>query len=111
MKLKDYIDKLPENIHIKGERGLTGKELRILEPYLHNIEEFIFKKVNIIDELNVIGEPQIIITDTGVEFITDIEPKLIVTKELDKLKHNIEIYSVFNKNNDTFVVCTEDSII
>ena len=31
MKIKDYLETLPENINISGMKGLFGKELKILE--------------------------------------------------------------------------------
>ena len=37
MKIKDYLETLPENINISGMKGLFGKELKILEPYFESI--------------------------------------------------------------------------
>ena len=57
MKIKDYLETLPENINISGMKGLFGKELKILEPYFESIDELKGKKIEIIEEINMVGEP------------------------------------------------------
>ena len=68
MKIKDYLETLPENINISGMKGLFGKELKILESYFESIDELKGKKIEIIEELNMVGEPIMEMTSDGVSF-------------------------------------------
>jgi len=110
MKIKDYLETLPENINISGQKGLFGKELKILEPYFESIEELKGKKIEIIEELKTIGEPVMEMTNDGVSFKHETEPKLINIKGTDGLSNEVKIYSIFLQNGDVIVGCTEDSI-
>lgn len=110
MKIKDYLETLPENINISGMKGLFGKELKILEPYFQSIDELKGKKIEIIEELKSIGEPIMEMTDDGVSFKQETEPKLINIKGMDELSDNVKLYSIFLQNGDVIVRCTEDSI-
>ena len=49
MKIKDYLETLPDNIN-SDNKGLFGKELRILEPHFESIEELKGRKIEIIEE-------------------------------------------------------------
>lgn len=108
MKIKDYLETLPENS--SGQKGLFGKELKILEPYFENIEELKGKKIEIIKELKTVGEPIVEMTKDGVSFKHETEPKLINVKGTKDLSNNIKVYSIFLQNDDVIVRCTEDSI-
>lgn len=110
MKIKNYLETLPENINISGQKGLFGKELKILEPYFESIEELKGKKIEIIEELKTIGEPIMEMTNDGVSFKHETEPKLINIKGIDGLSNEIKLYSIFLQNGDIIVRCTEDSI-
>ena len=110
MKIKDYLETLPENINIPGQKGLFGKELKILEPYFESIEELKGKKIQIIEELKTISEPIMEMTKDGVSFNHETEPKLINVKGLDSLSNEVKLYSIFLQNGDVIVRCTEDSI-
>jgi hypothetical protein len=110
MKIKDYLETLPENINISGMKGLFGKELKILEPYFQSIDELKGKKIEIIEELKSIGEPIMGMTNDGVSFKQETEPKLINIKGMDGLSDNVKLYSIFLQNGDVIVRCTEDSI-
>ena len=110
MKIKDYLETLPENINISGLKGLFGKELKILEPYFESIEELKGKRIEIIEELKNIGEPIMEMTNDGVYFKQEKEPKLINIKGTDGLSNEIKLYSIFLQNDDVIVRCTEDSI-
>ncbi len=110
MKIKDYLEKLPENINISGMKGLFGKELKILEPYFESIDELKGKKIEIIEELNMVGEPIMEMTNEGVSFKHETEPKLLTIKGIDALNDNIKLYSIFLQNEDVIVRCSEDSI-
>ena len=110
MKLKTYLETLPENINISGQKGLFGKELKILEPYFESIEELKGKKIEIIEELKTIGEPIMEMTNDGVSFKHETEPKLINVKGVDSLSNGVKLYSIFLQNGDIFVRCTEESI-
>jgi hypothetical protein len=110
MKIKDYLEKLPENINISGMKGLFGKELKILEPYFESIDELKGKKIEIIEELNMVGEPIMEMTNEGVSFKHETEPKLLTIKGIDALNDNIKLYSIFLQNGDVIVRCSEDSI-
>ena len=109
MKIKDYLETLPDNIN-SGGKGLFGKELKILEPYFESIEELKGKKIEIIEELKTIGEPIMEMTNDGVSFKHETEPKLINIKGVDSLSNEIKLYSIFLQNGDVIVRCTEDSI-
>jgi hypothetical protein len=111
MKIKDYLEKLPENINISGMKGLFGKELKILEPYFESIDELKGKKIEIIEELNMVGEPIMEMTNEGVSFKHETEPKLLTIKGIDALNDNIKLYSIFLQNGDVIVRCSEDSIL
>jgi len=110
MKIKDYLETLPENINISGMKGLFGKELKILESYFQSIDELKGKKIEIIEELKSIGEPIMEMTDDGVSFKQETEPKLINIKGVYGLGNDIKLYSIFLQNGDVIVRCTEDSI-
>jgi hypothetical protein len=111
MKIKDYLETLPEDLNISGMKGLFGKELKILEPYFESIDELKGKKIEIIEELNMVGEPIMEMTNEGVSFKQEIEPKLLTIKGVDDLKENVKLYSIFLQNGDVIVRCSEDSII
>ena len=110
MKIKDYLETLPENINISGMKGLFGKELKILEPYFESIDELKGKKIEIIEELNMIGEPIMEMTSDGVSFKQETEPKLLTIKGVECLKENVKLYSIFLQNDDVIVRCSEGSV-
>ena len=110
MKIKDYLETLPENINISGQKGLFEKELKILEPYFESIEELKGKKIEIIEELKTTSEPIMEMTKDGVSFNHETEPKLINVKGLESLSNEVKLYSIFLQNDDVIVRCTEDSI-
>ncbi len=101
MKIKDYLETLPDE-------GLFGKELKILEPYFDNIDEFKGKKIKIIKELNGLGEPIMEISSDGVHFKQETLPKVINIKGTDLLKDDIKLYSIFLQNGDVIIRCSED---
>jgi hypothetical protein len=109
MKIKDYLETLPDNIN-SGNKGLFGKELKILEPHFDSIDELKGKKIEIIEELKSIGEPIMEMTDNGVSFKQETEPKLINIKGTDDLSDNIKLYSIFLQNGDVIVRCSVDSM-
>jgi len=110
MKIKDYLETLPENINISGMKGLFGKELKILEPYFESIDELKGKKIEIIEEINMVGEPIMEMTNDGVSFKQETYPKLLTIKGIDVLSDNVKLYSIFLQNGDVIVRCSEDSI-
>ena len=110
MKIKDYLETLPENINISGMKGLFGKELEILEPHFGSIDELKGKKIEIIEELTMVGEPIMEMTNDGVYFKQETEPKLLTIKGIDGLNDNVKLYSIFLQNDDVIVRCSEDSI-
>ena len=109
MKIKDYLETLPDNIN-SGGKGLSGKELKIIEPYFDSIDELKDKKIEIIEELKTIGEPIMEMTNDGVSFKQETEPKLINVKGIDGLSNNVKLYSIFLQNGDIVVRCSEDSL-
>jgi hypothetical protein len=109
MKIKDYLETLPENINISGMKGLFGKELKILEPYFESIDELKGKKIEIIEEINMVGEPIMEMTNDGVSFKQETDPKLLTIKGIDVLSDNVKLYSIFLQNGDVIVRCSEDS--
>ena len=109
MKIKDYLETLPENINISGMKGLLGKELKILEPYFESIDELKGKKIEIIEEINMVGEPIMEMTNDGVSFKQETEPKLLTIKGIDGLGDSVKLYSIFLQNGDVIVRCSEDS--
>jgi len=110
MKIKDYLETLPENTNISGMKGLFGKELKILEPYFESIDELKGKKIEIIEEINMVGEPIMEMTNDGVSFKQKTYPKLLTIKGIDVLSDNVKLYSIFLQNGDVIVRCSEDSI-
>jgi len=110
MKIKDYLETLPENINISGMKGLFGKELKILEPYFESIDELKGKKIEIIEEINMVGEPIMEMTNEGVSFKQETEPKLLTIKGIDGIGENIKLYSIFLQNGDVIIRCSEDSV-
>jgi hypothetical protein len=110
MKIKDYLETLPENINISFQKGLFGKELKILEPYFESIDELKGKKIEIIEEINMVGEPIMEMTNDGVSFKQETYPKLLTIKGIDVLSDNVKLYSIFLQNGDVIVRCSEDSI-
>lgn len=111
MKIKDYLKTLPDNINISGLKGLFGKELKVLETYFENIEEFKGKKIEIIEELKMIGEPIIEMTNNGISFKNEIEPEVLTIKGTEHLKENIQLYSIFLQDDHVFVRCSKNSIV
>lgn len=109
MKIKDYLETLPDNINLGG-KGLFGKKLKILEPYFESIDELKGKKIEIIEELKTIGEPIMEMTKDGVSFKHETEPKLINIKGTDGLSNDVKLYSIFLQNGDVIVRCTKDSL-
>jgi hypothetical protein len=110
MKIKDYLETLSENINISGMKGLFGKELKILEPYFESIDELKGKKIEIIEEINMVGKPIMEMTNDGVSFKQETYPKLLTIKGIDVLSDNVKLYSIFLQNGDVIVRCSEDSI-
>jgi len=110
MKIKDYLETLPENINISGMKGIFGKELKVLEPYFESIDELKGKKIEIIEEINIVGEPVIEMTNGDISFKQETEPKLLTIKGIDGLKENVKIYSIFLQNGDVIIRCSEDSV-
>lgn len=110
MKINDYLETLQENPNISGQKGLFGKELKILEPYFESIEELKGKKIEIIEELKSISEPIMEMTNNGISLKHETEPKLISIKGTDGLSNEVKLYSIFLQNGDVVVRCTEDSI-
>jgi len=108
MKIKDYLETLP---NISGLKGLFGKELKILEPYFKSIDELKGKKIEIVGEINMVGEPIMKMTNKGVSFEQETEPKLLTIKGIDGLKENVKLYSIFLQNDDVMVRCSEDSVL
>lgn len=111
MKIKDYLESLPKNIN--GIKGLFGKELKVLEKYSENISELKGKKIEIIEEIIVVGNPRYTIMEMiskDISFEQDINPKLINIVGTDLLKSNIKLYSIFLQDDLVIVRCTEDSI-
>ncbi len=49
-------------------------------------------------------------TDDGVSFKHETEPKLITIKGFNGLKETIKLYSIFLQNDDVMVRCSEDSV-
>jgi len=110
MKIKDYLKTLSENNNISGMKGLFGKELKVLEPYFESIDELKDKKIEIIEELIMTGEPIMEMTNDGVSFKQETELKLITIKNFEGLNDNVKLYSIFLQNDDVIIRCTEDSI-
>jgi hypothetical protein len=110
MKIKDYLETLPENNNISGMKGLFGKELKILEPYFESIDELKGKKIEIIEEIHIVGKPNMKITNEGVFVEHETEPKLLTIKGIDGIGENVKLYSIFLQNDDVIVRCSEDSV-
>ena len=111
MKLKNYLETLPEvSVNYVGEKRLSGKMLRILEPYFNSIDELKGKTIKIIDELISTENPNIIISENGVSITQTHEPNLITINGTEALGENIELFSLCLKNGDILVRCTENSL-
>jgi len=110
MKLKEFL----KNLDISCCNH-EGKKLKYMEPYFKEFDEFLNKNIEIIEDITIIEEPKIHITENGCtlegSFVTI--PKLKNTKDLLSLKKNIKLYSVFLSEDEGEVVykCSEDSFI
>jgi hypothetical protein len=110
MKIKDYLETLPENNNLLGMKGLVGKELKILEPYFESIDELKGKKIEIIEKIHVFEKLNMKITDEGVLVEHETEPKLLTLKGIDGIGENVKLYSICLQNDDVIVRCSEDSV-
>lgn len=108
MLLKEFLKNLDISIC-----NNDGKNLRYLEPYFKYFDELQDKNIEIIEDISIIEEPKICITENGCrfkgKFVTI--PNLINTKDLSSLKKNIKLYGVFLSGEDVVYRCSEDSFI
>ena len=110
MKLKEFLQSTPENIH--GDKGLFGKDLQIINEFLNQFQEFNGKSISVIKNLEI-GEPRMKKIEEGLQLECDTNPKLITLKNFDGFSwnDNIELYSIYLQGDDVIIRCTENSIV
>ena len=108
MLLKEFL----KNLYI-STCNYEGKNLKFLEPYFKEFDELQNKSIEIIEDISIIEEPKICITENGCKFEGNFVtiPNLINTKNLLSLKKNIKLYNVFLSEGEVVYRCSEDSFI
>lgn len=122
MKIKDYLELLPANISTNyisspSTKGLFGKELRMIEMYFINFDEFKKHTVEIIDKidtskLSINYNIDEITESSNVSFKNESDQDLITIRGFKdfKFKEKIKLYALFLQDGEVMIRCTADSI-
>ena len=95
MNVKDYLEKIKASYQVNNidTIQLTGKELKVLQPYFSEFDELKDKQIQIIESLP--SDPQSLVTIVGFE----------------NLSTNVKIYSVWLQDDRVHIRCTPESLI